>query len=224
MDRAPSGSIPARRRRTSYSTRLGYDELTVGELVQAIENDDDWAWQALVDRLSRNVWGALSVFNVDNDLRQDAAAETWKTLLEHLDRIRDTERLAGWIAIVAANNMRKILARRKRSLPISDVEMLNGVVGVDDPDPVVDGEIREALTRAVDRLSPREQAVVLGRAFTDEPEPLAVMEQRLGIPRGSIGPTLGRCVRKLRSDPELLAFFPGVGPIEDLDPGKADVT
>ena len=36
------------------------------------------------------------------------------------------------------------------------------------------------------------------------------MENRLGIPSGSIGPTLGRCARKLRDDPELLAFFPEV--------------
>lgn len=208
MENERSGPSPNRRPRTNYSTRLGYGALTLTELTHAIESGDDWAWQAVVDRLSRNVCIALSVFRVDSHLRNDAAAETWKTLFEHLGRIRDPERLPGWIAVVATNNMRKILRRRHGTTSFGEIEHLADVSGVSDRDRVVEGEVTEMLRRAVDRLSSREQAVVRSRAYTDEPEPLAEMAQRLGIPSGSIGPTLGRGVSKLRTDPELLDFFP----------------
>lgn len=217
MDTEQPESQEIRRRRTSYSTRLGYDEMSLTELVDAIQEGDDWAWQALVERLSGTVNGALSTFRVDVHLRNDAASETWKSLFEHLDRIRDVERLPSWAAIVAINNMRRILRRRTQSVLFGDMERLAPVIGIDDVDRVVEGEIREALVRAVGRLSCREQAIVRGRSFTDEPEPLAAMEERLGIPTGSIGPTLGRCIRKLRADPDLVRLFPSVG----LDNGSA---
>lgn len=208
MEKEWAGSTPNSRPRTSYSTRLGYGRQTLTELAQAIERGDDWAWQAVVERLSRNVCVALSAFRVDSHLRNDAAAETWKALFEHLGHIRDPERLPGWIAVVAANNMRKILRRRRSTMSFGEIEHLAEVSGVTDRDQVVEGEVTEMLRRAVDRLSSREQAVVRSRAYTTEPEPLAEIEQRLGIPSGSIGPTFGRGVLKLRSDPELLDFFP----------------
>lgn len=220
MDSEQPESSKIHRKRTSHSTRLGYGEMSLTELVGAIQDGDDWAWQALVERLSGTVKGALSTFRVDVHLRNDAAAETWKTLFEHLDRIRDVERLPSWAAIVAINNMRRILRRRTQSVLFGDMELLANIIGVDDEDLVVEGEVREALVRAVGRLSGREQAIVRGRSYTDEPEPLAAMEERLGIPTGSIGPTLGRCMHKLRSDPEVVRLFPTVG----ADDGPSSAT
>lgn len=212
MEKEPSApspqSTPTRRHRVSYSTRLGYGELTLTELVEAIEGGDEWAWQAVVDRLSRNVTGVLSQFNVDCHLRNDAAAETWKTLFEHLGRIRDPERLPGWIGVVAANNMRRILRSRAPLMSFGDMDQLGEVTAVRDHDDVVDSEVKAMLGRAVERLSSREQAIVRCRAYTETPEPLASMEERLGIPSGSIGPTLGRSVSKLRDDSELQSYFP----------------
>ncbi|MEL7156019.1 MAG: sigma-70 family RNA polymerase sigma factor [Actinomycetota bacterium] len=200
------------RRRRPYSARLGFDQCSLTELVTIIQSGDDWAWQAMVDRLSRPVWGVLSGFDVDRHLRNDAAAETWKSLYEHLDNVRDPESLPGWAGVVAANHMRRILRRRKHLHPCDDIERLlpDPDAAVSEPDRLVEAETRCVLSAAVERLSPREQAVVRCRTYTDEPVPLARIEADLGIPAGSVGPTLGRSMAKLRNDPEVAAFFPAV--------------
>lgn len=198
------------RRRRRYSSRLGFDRLSLTELVAHIQAGDEWAWQAMVDRLSRPVWGVLSGFNVDAHLRSDAAAETWKSLFEHLDNVREPERLPGWASVVAANHMRRILRRRTNLHPCEDIERMlaDPDAAVAEPDHLIEAETRHVLAGAVERLSPREQIVVRSRAYTSEPVPLATIESDLGIPAGSVGPTLGRSVAKLRADPAVVAFFP----------------
>ena len=41
----------------------------------------------------------------------------------------------------------------------------------------------------------------------DPPVPYAEISARLGIPVGSIGPSRGRCVEKLRRDPAIAALI-----------------
>ncbi|MEM8922060.1 MAG: sigma-70 family RNA polymerase sigma factor [Actinomycetota bacterium] len=179
------------------------------ELVDAIRSGDDWAWQALVERLQQPVWGVLSRFQVDQHLKNDAAAETWKTLFEHIDQVREPDRLGGWVGVVAANHLRRMLRRRSSTSTHEDIDMV-----AFDPallhlqaDPVVERETRSVLDRAVARLSAREQLVVRARAYTDQPVPLAALGAGHAMPTGSIGPTLGRGVEKLRRDPEIMTFF-----------------
>ena len=59
-------------------------------------------------------------------------------------------------------------------------------------------EDQRSLWRSVSRLSERCQALLRIIAFVDRPDYGAVSEA-LGMPVGSIGPTRGRCLAKLRS-------------------------
>lgn len=178
------------------------------ELVAAIGDDDERAWSEVVRRLAPAVRSALGRFDVDDELRADAAGETWRVLFERLDTIRDPERLHGWISVVAANQLTSILrhSSRRREVVVLE-EVFDAVQPVDEEDRVVEAEVRHVLDQAVSKLSVREQMVIRCRALTDEPEPLESMERRHGIPVGSVGPTLGRGLRKLRRDPQLSAFF-----------------
>ena len=68
-------------------------------------------------------------------------------------------------------------------------------------DPAAEAMLREdqrSLWRSVSRLSERCQALLRIIAFVDRPDYGAVSEA-LGMPVGSIGPTRGRCLAKLRS-------------------------
>jgi DNA-directed RNA polymerase specialized sigma24 family protein len=67
-----------------------------------------------------------------------------------------------------------------------------------------DSEVASAVWRHVARLPERCQQLLRLVAFVDRPD-YAVVSAALGIPVGSIGPTRGRCLAKLRlaltSDP-----------------------
>ncbi len=185
--------------------RSGAPSLT--EIVEAIRAGDDARWPELVDRLSGAARASLAQFNVDPHLRNDAAAETWRSLFERLDSINDAEALPRWVSVVARNKMIDIVRRSAPRRPTVDIDSVAESVGSPDEDPLLAGETSDALQRAVAKLSPREQAIIRGRVFTASPEPLQSMGSQLGIPAGSIGPTLGRGLAKLRRDRELMRFL-----------------
>lgn len=189
------------------------DGTSLTDLVETIRNGDLEVWPELVARLSVRVATVLRKFSVDSHLRNDAAAETWRTLFEKLDQIENPESLPAWAAVVARNNMLDLIKRRGRFGPPADLDAVLEHVGSIDTDAIVEAEIGQALRKAVSRLSPKERAIVEGRVFTDSPESLKAMGERLDMPTGSIGPTLGRSLIKLRRDPELRRFLADPGAV-----------
>lgn len=169
---------------------------------------DRGAWSELVRELAPTVQAALRRFDVDAELRDDAAGETWRLLFERLDTVRDPERLHGWISVVASNQVISLLRRadRRSEVVVSD-DVLEARGPVRNCDHLVEGEVRELLDRAVSRLSAREQTVIRCRALTDAPESLESIQLHHGIPAGSVGPTLGRGLQKLRRNPQLRRYL-----------------
>lgn len=181
---------------------------SLSELVSDIQNGDLNAWPELVSRLEDRVLATLAKFNnLDPHLKNDAEGETWRTLFEKLGQVQNPESLPAWVCVVARNNALDQLRRRGRGGPSADIDAVLDQVGCTDRDRLVEAEMRIALRQAVSRLSPREQAIIRARVFTDTPEPLKRMGERLNMPTGSIGPTLGRSLMKLRKDPELRRFL-----------------
>ncbi|MGH1493769.1 MAG: sigma-70 family RNA polymerase sigma factor [Acidimicrobiales bacterium] len=184
------------------------NEQSLTQLVGEIASGNDHAWPGLIRRLAPTVYSVVRKYRVDDELRNDAVGEVWRILFERLDTVEDPERLCGWISAVASNQMISMLRRSERQ---REIVVINRVIEVeapvDDHDRLIEAEVNELLSCAVSKLSPREQTVIRCRALTDKPLSLKSMEQRYGIPAGSIGPTLGRGLSKLRRDPQLVRFF-----------------
>lgn len=195
-------------RRQHHGFELKTRSLTY--LVGAVQSGDEQAWSELVRRLTPTLRKTLHRYDVDPVVRDDVAGEVWRLLFERLGTVRDPERLHGWIAVVTTSQLMSLLRRasRRREVPMGEetIEAINPRTEAP-VDRFVEDEVRQVLANAVAKLSPREQAVIRCRAWTDEPESLSSMEQRHGIPTGSIGPTLGRGLYKLRRDPQLIRFL-----------------
>jgi RNA polymerase sigma factor (sigma-70 family) len=183
----------------------------LADLVAAALGGSQAAWSALVERLERVVWKSVNMMTFDVDIRDDAFAATWLRLAERLDSIREPQKLPGWLATTACNEVRQILRQRGRlpiGLPDTSAEVSGGGLGslldtmvgddgehwsgmISDEDAI---EVRAAF-RQLDEVC-REVITVL--VLTDPPLAYDQASELLGRPIGSLGPTRMRCLDKMR--------------------------
>ena len=163
------------------------------------------ALDEIVAELTPMLWHLARTYRLDRATCEDVVQTTWLTLLRHLDAIRSPDALVGWLVTVTRREALRVgdLSRRQ---PTVDEESLDRLpdAGIPVDDRLVADERRRLLWSAVRRLSERCRDLLRVVAFVDRPSYDAVAEA-LGMPRGSIGPTRGRCLARLR---EVLAADP----------------
>lgn len=162
---------------------------------------DRAAFDEIVERFAGLVWAVARDLRLTPEDAADVSQTTWLRLVEHLGRIRQPERLAGWLVTTARNESFRVLRRQGRQVPTDDDE----IAGVDEPDPlraIRTMEDHDALVLAFADLPQRCQ-VLLRMLMVDPPPPYEHVAAELGVTVGYIGPTRGRCLDKLRAHPAL---------------------
>ena len=172
-------------------------EPTVTELLTAAGSGDQGAWDALVDRFGRLVWSVVRGFRLDSASAADVSQTVWLRLVENLDRIRDPERLASWLATTARNESIRAKRKQSRAVP-TDFEF-----DIVDPSaaPLDERMIRDeriaGVAAAFNEISPSCQQL-LRLLTTDPPLDYETISEMIDRPIGSIGPTRARCLERLR--------------------------
>lgn len=173
----------------------------VARLVDAARAGEQRAWEELVQRYLPLVLSVTRRYRLEAADAADVNQTLWLRLVEHLDEIREPERLPGWIATTVRNEAIRVLSVRRRTVTVEQVD----TVGLD-PQPNAEPAVDEGLLRAerqralrdgLEELRPahRELLVLLSE---DPPPSYDQISERLGIPRGSIGPTRSRALAELR--------------------------
>jgi RNA polymerase sigma factor (sigma-70 family) len=158
----------------------------------------------IVGELTPLLWHVTRAKGLDRTTCEDVVQTTWLRLLGHLGDIRTPEALTAWLVTVARREAERLRAHGRREPAVGE-ETLTGVqdrrASTVDEVPVEElvcrEERRSVLWRAVQRLPERCQQLLRVVAYTERPDYDRVAEA-LGMPRGSIGPTRGRCLAKLR--------------------------
>jgi len=171
----------------------------IAALVRGAAEGDKQAWERLVDQYARLIWSITADFKLIESDAADVAQTTWLRLLEHIDRIEYPDRVGSWLAATARNECLRSLAARKRVVLAHDDDVLTAVVA---SSPEVDARIladeRDQVVRdALSRLPGRWQRL-LELLMADPPASYADISTELDLPVGSIGPTRGRCLARLR--------------------------
>jgi RNA polymerase sigma factor (sigma-70 family) len=185
----------APRRRSSWP-----DDVT--PLLRRSAAGDQVAWAQLVDRFSPLLWSVCRSFDLSAADAADAFQLTWLRLLEHLDSIEDPARLPGWLGTTCRRECLSVLRRNKRAQPTDDDRLFDRHLPQDQPADtrVLNAERDAALWRAFDRLDQRCREVL--RVLLIDPDGGRVSYELaaagLGMPVGSLGPTRGRCLDRLR--------------------------
>jgi RNA polymerase sigma factor (sigma-70 family) len=173
-------------------------EETLDALVRRAGSGDQAAWDILVARYSSLVWSVARAHRLAPADAADVAQTTWLRLVEHLGRLREPERLPAWLVTTARRECLRLLQLGRREYPDTVTDNL-----VDAQDAPVDAglladERDRTLWRCFRRLS--EQCQLILRILMATPPPsYADVSAALGIPMGSIGPTRGRCLDRLRA-------------------------
>jgi RNA polymerase sigma factor (sigma-70 family) len=172
----------------------------VASLVRRAAAGDKAAWERLVDQYSRLIWAMTRDFRLAEIDAADVVQTTWLRLLEHIHRIEYPERIGSWLATTARHECLRHLASSKRLTLVDDHDATFGHPTEHQPE--VDErllaeeraqEVREALAT----LPGRSQRL-LELLMADPPISYTEISDQLGLPIGSIGPTRGRCLDRLR--------------------------
>jgi RNA polymerase sigma factor (sigma-70 family) len=168
------------------------------QIVRAAGRGDDAAWEALVERFSGLIWAVARGHGLSAADAADVSQTCWLRLAEHLERIRDPQRLGAWLATTARNESVNLLRHARRCVALGeDGEVAMPAECTDVAARLLDGERDVALWRAFESLPPRCKTLL--RVLTMDPAPSYVeVSAALGMPVGSIGPTRGRCLQSLR--------------------------
>jgi RNA polymerase sigma factor (sigma-70 family) len=167
------------------------------------------ALDEVVRELNPLLWHVARSQDLSADDAVDVVQTTWLELLRRLDQIHSPSALTTWLVTATRREAWHTNARRRRS-SAAEPDTLDAALEPALPADhgVGDGERSQALWRNFHRLPARCRELLRVVAIADRPD-YTTLAEALGMPRGSIGPTRGRCLGKLR---ELLLADPAWSP------------
>lgn len=158
--------------------------------------------ERIVVELSPLLWQVARAQGLDREAAEDAVQCTWLSLLGSLGKIHTPMALTAWLVTATKREAWRARAASRAELPVDGATMTE-MSDVPDPLPapeesVLLAERHRDVWRAVRLLPQRCQELLRVVAFVPRPD-YDEVAVALGMPRGSIGPTRGRCLAKLRT-------------------------
>ncbi|MEO7058525.1 MAG: sigma-70 family RNA polymerase sigma factor, partial [Lapillicoccus sp.] len=146
------------------------------------------------------LWHTVRAQRVGHDQAEDIVQTTWLRLVHHAEAVQDPRAVLAWLIVTAKRESWRIVRDARRTQPLPDYEEADPA-----PEATLDGPETAALAtlegrvlwRHIEALPERCRSLLRVVAFSDRPDYAAVADA-LGMPVGSIGPTRGRCLAKLR--------------------------
>jgi RNA polymerase sigma factor (sigma-70 family) len=191
MDDSRSVSAPPGRTDRDRNPRMA-------DLLDAARGGNDDALGQITAELTPMLWHVARAAGLGTDDAEDVVQTVWERLLSHLADIRVPQALVSWLVMTAKHEAWRMRSSGRRQLP-ADQEWLTALPdrapGTEEQ--IVIDEQYRALWRAVGQLSAPCQELLRIVAFVPRPDYQSV-STALGMPVGSIGPTRGRCLEKIR--------------------------
>ncbi|MQA87860.1 MAG: sigma-70 family RNA polymerase sigma factor [Streptosporangiales bacterium] len=168
-------------------------------LVDRAAAGDRQAWDRLVVGYENLVWAIVRRHRLSDSDAWDVCQTVWLRLVEHIDRLSDPQRVGAWLMTTAKRECLRVQEQSRRSLLAGE----QGGQGWPGDDGGVDAELlRDETTKEVReafRELPERHQRMLSLLMTEPQLSYKEIASRLGMPVGSIGPTRGRCLEKLRN-------------------------
>ena len=161
---------------------------------------DSAALDDLVRLLSPVLWQVVRASGLDRDTAEDVVQTAWLALVRSGESISEPRAVAGWLCTTARREAWRVGKQSTRQLPVEEETIARKLP--DEPAPegqVVLDDDNARLWAALKKVSERCQQLLRIVATEARPD-YSVIATDLGMPVGSIGPTRGRCLEKLRHE------------------------
>jgi RNA polymerase sigma factor (sigma-70 family) len=177
---------------------LSLNPPTDADLVGAARRGDRSAWQELLNRHDRVLVAVCRAHRLSPHDVEDVRQTTWLRAIEHLPELKHPERIGAWLATIARREALRVIQHFARVRACDD-EVLQRQPDRSPapPERVLAGERRSAVKAAITALPERDRAL-LARLYSETEPSYAQIGQDLRMPIGSIGPTRGRVLERLR--------------------------
>lgn len=167
-------------------------------LFRAYRAGDEARMTELVSLLTPILWHTSRAQRLDIQTAEDVVQSVWLAFVRGADSIADPQAVLQWLIVSTRREAWRVVKRSDRVQPTEFDDDDVVTPSRDLPEERVlreDGDSR--LWQHIAELPERCQSLLRVIAFADRPD-YAAVAKALGIPVGSIGPTRGRCLAKLR--------------------------
>lgn len=166
----------------------------------AYRNGDEAQMAQLVVMLTPILWHTARALRLDSQSAEDVVQSVWLVLVRKADSIAEPQALLQWLLVTTRREAWRVSKLQARTRPEDfeapgAPEVDQAAEGVEDQ--VLRGDHQTKLWRHIEALPERCRTLLRVIAFADRPD-YAELAKGLGMPLGSIGPTRGRCLAKLR--------------------------
>jgi RNA polymerase sigma factor (sigma-70 family) len=171
----------------------------IAGLVSAARDGHPEAVSELVSELTPVLWQVARATGLGAADAEDVIQTVWMSLLSHLEGIHTPAALTAWLVITTRREAWRVKKADRKQSP-ADQEWL---IAIPDPRPgseesVIMAEEYRQLWAAFLTLPQRCQELLRIVAFVPRPD-YDEVAATLHMRRGSVGPTRGRCLDKLRT-------------------------
>ncbi|WP_179423555.1 RNA polymerase sigma factor [Pedococcus badiiscoriae] len=159
------------------------------------------AMSQLVDSTTTLLWHTARAQGLSGPQAEDVVQNTWLSLVQHASGIADPQGVLKWLLTTTRREAWAVSRRSRREDVRDDMGDAMPDVAPTSDEPaavVVRSQEQRLLWRHFKDLPERCQQLLRVIALADRPD-YAQVAEALGMPVGSIGPTRGRCLAKLRS-------------------------
>jgi RNA polymerase sigma factor (sigma-70 family) len=177
-----------------------------GQLFEEYRRGDADAMADLVRLLTPILWHTARASRLDGAAAEDVLQTVWLTLVRKADSIAEPLALLQWMVVTTKRESWRVSKVQARARP-EDLELTGGAeqpTSATVEEEVLRDDSDSRLWSHILELPERCRTLLRVIAFADRPD-YAALAEALGMPLGSIGPTRGRCLAKLRG---LLAADP----------------
>jgi RNA polymerase sigma factor (sigma-70 family) len=165
----------------------------------AFRAGDEAKMGELVALLTPILWHTARAQNLSRDSAEDVLQGAWLALVRNADRIGDPRAVLAWMIVTVRREAWRVARIDHRADP-QEIDSDDVVVPPESgPESTVVRDLtQQRLWAHVAALPERCRQLLRVIAFADRPD-YAAVAAALGMPVGSIGPTRGRCLAKLRA-------------------------
>lgn len=157
------------------------------------------ALDEMVRSLTPVLWHVVRSYRLDKDQAEDVIQTAWLTLVRRHESITDPQAVASWLTTTARREAWRVSRSDSLARPMADEVIATRIPHQQAAEQdVVTTDEQQRLWHCVRQLAPRCQHLLRIVAFDDRPD-YAGIARDLQMSVGSIGPTRGRCLEKLKT-------------------------